>query len=306
MDIFSLVFFKVITLLISVSIGFVAGRVVNVQRDSVAALLFYVIAPIVFFNSISKTPINMETLSLPILVYMISSILCVMFYYWGKLYWSDATKNVLALSAGNGNAGYFGLPIAILLFNEEQVGIYMISIIGIILFENTLGFFITAKSQHDVRTSLIRVVKLPLLHAFFLGCIFSLLEIKIPSMFDDFMINVRGSYTILGMTLVGLGISSLDNVKLDFKFIAMSFLAKFFMWPLLVLLVILLDQNLWQWYSQDIYNILLLISFVPLAANTVVIASILKVYPEKAASAVVASMIFAAIYVPLMVMIFLK
>ena len=49
MVIFNLVFFKVLSSLLSVLVGYLSGKFSNVEKDSIAALLFYFVAPIVFF-----------------------------------------------------------------------------------------------------------------------------------------------------------------------------------------------------------------------------------------------------------------
>ena len=73
----------------------------------------------------------------------------------------------------------------------------------------------------------------------------------------------------------------------------------------MMLLVIIADINLFRLLNRDIYQIMFLLSLSPLAANTVSFATILKVQPQKAAIAVLLSTIFALIYIPLMVSIFL-
>jgi hypothetical protein len=60
------------------------------------------------------------------------------------------------------------------------------------------------------------------------------------------------------------------------------------------------------WWGQEAHAALLLLSFVPMAANTVVIANLLGVRPEKAAIAVFLSTLAALLYVPLMVSLFIK
>jgi predicted permease len=290
----------------AIGLGYIAGKFLKIERDSIASLLFYMIAPIIFFYNITKVNITLSTITVPILIYLVCSLICLIFYYIGKFFWNDSTKNVLALSAGNGNTGYFGLPIAMILFDEQNIGVYMIAVIGIVLYENTLGFFITATGHYDAKTSLLKVTKLPILHAFIAGTICSLIGFKLPSFLNEFMINIRGCYTILGMMLVGLSISSIEHFKLDLKFISLSFLAKFIIWPIIIALIIFIDKTYFHIYNKEIYEIITLMSFVPLAANTVIIASILKADPEKAASAILISMIFALLYVPLMVMMFIE
>ena len=70
---------------------------------------------------------------------------------------------------------------------------------------------------------------------------------------------------------------------------------------LLVLIIISLDNAYFGIYNKGIHQALILVSIVPLAVNTVVVASLFNIQPEKAATAVLLSTIFALIYVPLMV-----
>ena len=55
---------------------------------------------------------------------------------------------------------------------------------------------------------------------------------------------------------------------------------------------------------MDIYRAFILLSIVPIAANTVIFATALDVHPDKVSSAVLFSTIFCLIYVPI-VMVFL-
>jgi len=89
------------------------------------------------------------------------------FYSISKLFWKDNSRNILAFTAGTGNTGYFGLPVAMVLFNSEQVGLVVLSILGFVLYENSLGFFITARGNHTVKESLMKVLKLPTIMRFY-------------------------------------------------------------------------------------------------------------------------------------------
>lgn len=62
MAIFSIVFFKTISVLLSVIIGFFAGKYSNVERDGIASLLFYFISPIVFFAIPASTTLTLSAL----------------------------------------------------------------------------------------------------------------------------------------------------------------------------------------------------------------------------------------------------
>lgn len=106
--------------------------------------------------------------------------------------------------------------------------------------------------------------------------------------------------------IIGLGLSGIQSYKFDYRFITVSFFAKFAVWPLIILAVIAIDNSLFQLYDNTIHNVMLLMAIVPMAANTVAIATTLKVQPEKAAVTVLLSTLFALIYIPFMSMLFFR
>lgn len=306
MTIFSLVFFKTVSVLLSVIIGFLAGKYSNVERDSIAALLFYFIAPIVFFTIPASTTLTLSALSIALVTFLLATTLSLSAYYIGGKYWQDHTRNILALSAGTANSGYFMLPIAAALFDDYTLGIYMMAVIGLNIFESSIGYYICARSFSSTRDSIIQVLKLPVLNCFVVGCLFSFAGLTLPDFLDDFIFNMRGAYSILGMIMVGLGISSLKSFEIDVKFTLAAFAAKFVAYPLLINMFILFDRFISNWYDENYYNALQLLSTAPLAANIIVIASLNRFHPERVASTVLLSLLFVLIYMPLMVSIFLS
>ena len=304
MDIFLTLFFKLIPLYSIIGLGFVAGKYLKVQKESIATIVIYIFVPIIVFNGTATTPITISTLSLPILFYVLCSLMCLLFYFLGGFIWKDNTRNILALASGTGNTGYFGLPVVAALFPPQSLGLAILIIMGFQLFENSLGFFIAAKGQHTVREAILKVIKLPTLYAFFLGILINVSGIHLGQTYTDMLTNFRGSFTILGMMIIGLGLASIRNYAFDYIFLTVLFLAKFLVWPLMVLTVIMLDNFLFKLYSTSIHNVMLLMAIVPLAANTVVIATELKVQPEKAAVTVLLSTLFALFYIPLVALFF--
>ena len=66
-----------------------------------------------------------------------------------------------------------------------------------------------------------------------------------------------------------------------------------------------MDKWFIRCYDSNYYNALQLMSVAPMAANTIVIASLQKFHPEKVATTVLLSLIFVLLYTPAMVTIFL-
>lgn len=306
MNIFYIVFLKIISVLLNVVIGFVAGKFSKVDRDSISTLLFYFISPIVFFSIPASTNVTVGDIGITFVVFIISSALCIFTYNIFRKYWEDNTVNLLAMSAGTANGGYFMLPIAATLFDDNILNIYMMSIIGVNMYESSVGYFVCAKGSDSNMNSLRRVFKLPIFNAFILGWLFSFSGFTLPDFLDDFTYSMRSAYSILGMIMIGLGLSKIQSIEIDIKFTTASFITKFVFFPIAVNIFIILDRLFFGWYNENYYDALQLLSLAPIAANTIIFASICNVNIEKISTTVILSSVFALLYIPIMATLFLR
>ncbi|MBI3590977.1 MAG: AEC family transporter [Candidatus Melainabacteria bacterium] len=306
MNVFLALLIKIIPLYILIALGFIAGRKLKAKKETVASLLIYTIVPVVIFNSIITTKITFEILLLPLIFLVCCSSMCILFYLIGGRLFNDNTRNILALTAGTANTGYFGVPVAIALFGEKCLGVLIISFLGFTIFENSLGFFITARGSHSISEAFSRLLKLPTIYAFIAGLLVNYLGVNPGENYITFTKNFIGVYTILGMMLIGLGLADIKSFKFDIKFLMTSLIAKFIVWPLLILFLIYIDSKFFSLFDNSVHRIMFLLSIVPLAANTVAYATELNAQPEKASLAVFLSTVIALIYIPLLTTILFK
>lgn len=306
MDVFFTLLIKLVPLYLIILLGYIAGRFLNAQRETISAILLYIIYPVVVFTAVIRTDITPATLALPVIVFCVCSLICLTLYRLTKSIWKDATRNLLAFGAGNANTVYFGIPVALAVFGPDILGIYILSVIGMTFYENTLGFFVIARGSYTAKESLLRLVKLPTVYAFILGIIVSFAQFQLPQLYFDTADTFRAAMTLLGMMMIGIGLAAIKNFQFDFKFLGAAFVAKFLVWPLIMAGVTFVDTNLVHLFSSTTHKVLLLISFAPLAANMVVFATQLKTHPEKASFAVLASTLFALFYIPVMTMLFIQ
>lgn len=296
---------KLIPLYFYIVLGYIAGKKLGAHRETIATIMLYMISPLIIFNGVFYTPMSGSVLLLPFLTFIIASFLCLSFYKIGGNLWEDASKNIMAFSAGSGGTGYFGVPLAMMILNPQTEGIYIMSLLGVSLYENSLGYFISAKGLYTPKESLYKLLKLPTIYAFFGALLLNLLHFPMPEIFQDFMGHIKGVYIVLGMMIIGLGLSGLTDFKLDYKFVGMTFFAKFLVWPFLVFLLIQIDTYFFNIYDSNAYHALTLLAIVPLAFNTVIMATEMKSNPEKTAATVLLSTLFALIYVPIMASLFI-
>lgn len=305
MEIFFSLFLKLIPLYLIILMGYLSGKYLKAQKETLASLLIYIIAPVIIFHGLFSATLNFGLILLPVIFFVLGSAVCVIFYVSTKSLFKNNTRNILAFASGTGNTGYFGLPVAISLFGVQVLPVVALIVVGMILYENTVGFFITARGQHTVRESIYKIIKLPALYAFILGLVFNLLKINPGAVYLDSIILFRGAYTVLGMMLIGIALSEVSGIIIDRAFICMTFLAKFIVWPVLMLLIIYIDSEFLNLFDGLTRRVMFLLAIVPIAANSVSYATLLKVQPQKAAVAVLLSTLFALFYIPLLVSLYL-
>lgn len=306
MEVFITLLIKLIPLYVIILLGYLGGKYMHIQKESVASLLLNIIVPVVIFTATATTKVGIYTFSLPILFFMICLLVSLITYGIAGIFWKDSTRNMLSFVAGNGNTGYFGLPVALALFGNAALGLAAAVILGTNLYMVSIGYYIAAKGTHTVKESLIKVLKMPILWAFILGVLTNIEGIKIGNLFLETSTSFNGAYVVLGMMLVGLGLSDYKKFEIDFSFVSLAFIGKFLLWPLVAIAILFIDHNTFKIFNPTSYKLILLMTIVPLAANVVSFATILKSHPEKVAMAVLLSTIFALFYIPLFVVLFLN
>lgn len=296
---------KLLPLYFNILLGYIAGKKLQINQDTISKLMFYIINPLIIFNGVLNTELNSTILTLPFLTFAISCSLCLIFYRFSKKIWTDSSKNLMAFSAGSGATGYFGLPLAMMIFDQQTQGVYIMALLGVSLYDNSLGYYISVKGSYSPLECFKKMLRLPTLYAFCLGLILNLFAFSLPDVYREFISPIKGVYVVLGMMIIGIGLAGLSQFKVDFKFLGMTFLAKFLVWPLLIFLLIAIDTSFLGIYPSFVHQVLILISIVPLAINTVIMASLMNYQTERAAVTVLLSTLFALFYVPFMTSLFL-
>ena len=181
-----------------------------------------------------------------------------------------------------------------------------IATLGLIIYENTIAYFLISKSNHNFKHSLVKMATLPSIYTCVLGVIINKTKLIIPVSIVDTISYFRGAYVVLGMMVIGIALSAVTKASIDYKFGILAFSAKFIAYPVLFATIIYLDNQYFQIFAIREHNVMLVLSAVPMAANVVAFASSLKVHPEKIAAVVFASTVFAIVYLPIFVAIFIK
>nr|BBJ05351.1 permease [Marinobacter nauticus] len=294
-------FVKLLPLYVTVALGWIAGRYLEASGKHIAGIMLYIVTPSVVFSGVMAAPLRPQVILLPALVFGFCTLIALIHLAIARRLLTDGSAPVIPLSVGTGNTGYFGIPVALLLFGEQGLALYIVCMLGTTLFENSVGFYLAARGKYSIRDALVRVARLPSVYAFAAAVVLNLSEVSIPEAFVPLFDNLRGAYSILGMMIIGMGILSFRGLAGNPVFTGLAFFGKFVSWPLLALAFWWLDAQVLGIYDLAVHQAIFLISITPIAANTVVIATLLDAAPRQAAGTTLLSTLFALGFIPVMI-----
>ncbi|MCF8496133.1 MAG: AEC family transporter [Alphaproteobacteria bacterium] len=281
-----------------IGLGFFAGRVLKADRQTIAHVLIFIFMPAVIFGFVAGLDLRPEYAALPVIVYILTALVTFAFLHIGRLVYGDGRANLLALCAGMGNTGYFGLPLVLLLFEERWVGVYMFMLLGVSLFEATLGYYIAARGAFTVRESLRKLARFPSLYAVFAGLAVNLSGTELPALFLTYWGYFKGCYVVLGMMLIGVALASARGMVLAPRFLGLAFAGKFLAWTVLAFGFIEIDRVFLGFFTPEIHALFMILAIVPPAANITAFAAQMDLRPEKAAATVLVGTVAALFYIP--------
>lgn len=294
-------FYKLLPLYVTVLLGWIAGRYLEASGRHIAGIMLYIVTPSVIFAGVMAAPLSPAVILLPLLTFGLCSLLGILHLLVARRFVGDVSANLMPLAVGTGNTGYFGIPVALLLFGQEGLALYIVCMLGTTLFETSVGFYLAARGRYSIGDALKRVARLPSVYAFLLGVTLNLSGFSIPNVFVPLFDNLRGAYSILGMMIIGMGILSVRGLAGNPRFTGLAFFGKFVSWPVVAMLLWWLDAHVFGVYGPEVHQAIFLISITPIAANTVVIATLLDTAPRQAAGTALLSTLFALAFIPVMV-----
>ena len=300
MEIFLLLFQNLIPLYFLIALGWVAGKLLDIDIKSIGALGIYVFMPIAVCGYIAQLDFKPIYAGLPIIVFFTISILALTWLTIANKIYPDYRANLLTMCATWGNIGYFILPLVIAFYPPELVGVYMFMMVGTIFYEATIGYYIWMRGNFDIKQSLKKVIKFPSLYAIIIGLSFNYLDYPFEGKLLTYWEYCRGAYIVIGMMIIGTALSKIQKFVIAPKFFSLAFLGKFIIWPLTTFTLIQIDIHALNIFDNTSHQMFFLLSTAPPGANIAAFAAGLNMNPEKAATTVLFGTLLALFTIPLM------
>ena len=296
---------QIVPLYIVIFLGYIAGKYFDVKNNDISKLLFYILSPIVTITGIMGIHADVSMLALPVIILVLCSLICIVVYLVSEYFIRDTKRNILAFSSGGFGAGSFGLPIAIVLFDVNTVNIYIVASIGLNLFENSIGFYVAARAYYTKYQCAKKFLANPTLHAFIIGFALRYMGCNIPDFLSPYFDDAKGAFVTLAMMITGIVLSNIKKFFIDWQLVRWTVFIKYVSWPMIMLSIVILDQNVLHFYTHMVHKTLILIGIIPISNTNIMLGSILKYSPDAISVVVLINVIIAIFYVPAMTMLLL-
>jgi predicted permease len=306
MDLFFLLLGKILPLYFLIFLGFVAGRFLRVGRRSLSKILIQIVVPAVFFGAAATMELRPAYILMPFICYAMAAITGTTMYHFSGLFYQDRHRNLIGQASSTANSGYLGVPVFAALYPDD-LSVYIFAALGVALCEYTLGLYFLARGHFSPKESLKKIAHMPVLYATAVGLVLNASGVVLSEPLLNLWGYFRGAYVVLGIMIVGLGLSGVKSLTLGGgRFAALLWGQKFVLWPARAFAVVALDQHFVGMLDDTARRVLMIISIMPLAGNTVAFAAQYRIHPEKAATTVFFSMLIGLFYIPVFVALFVR
>jgi len=295
-----LVFLEVILpILLLLTVGVLLQKKFNFQLKPIAKLLTYCFMPATIFLNIYQVELNYQLLGqLFFYLLLFSASLMLLGTVLTKLLKLEggertALKNSVTLI----NSGNYGLPVSQLIFSANPLGVSVQIIV--LVFQNLLTYtyglynlMAGSKSALDILKSLL---KLPIIHALFLGIIFQVFQIPLPTFVQIPLEQLAAGFVSLALLLLGMQLANIRITSFN-RVIGWSVFGRLIAGPVFALLFISLLG-----LDGVIAQSLLIASAFPTSRNTATLALEYDVEPELHAQIVLYSTLLSSITVTIVI-----
>ncbi len=147
--------------------GFILARMRSLSPHTLSRVSLYIFAPALVFSKLLETSIDWRD-SLQIVAFTILGTLIVLLLSWATargLHMERSRESAFVLSCSFVNHGNYGLPLVLFAFGQEGLERALIYFVTGALLTNTLAVFIASRGKTGATTSLLNIVKIPMIYA---------------------------------------------------------------------------------------------------------------------------------------------
>jgi len=290
----SSIIFSISSLYIFIVIGYLAKMSFKEQIDdkTITLLNVYFLQVFLTFWGLLIRPIEVTLLYAPSIYFGIVVIVILIAAFVAKLLFENKKEySIATVAAIIGNTGNLGIPINIAIFGEESIPYTTVVNLVNVFVVYTIGVYYYSRGTYDAKTSLMNIIKLPILWAAIIAILLSVNGYK-P---DGVILNtlMMGAYASMTMQLFLFGIYLYGTKirEVSKTLIVWVLTLKFILLPAIAFIVLINIE-----LDSMIKGIIFIELLMPLAVANVNLASLYECKPKVVTALVfISSFIFLGI-----------
>lgn len=288
------IIYSIISIYVFILVGFIAKMSFKDKIDdkTITLINVYFLQVFLTFWGLLIHPVDITLILAPsiyLLIVLIAVVISALVA--SKLFKDKKEYSVATVAAIIGNTGNLGIPLNIAIFGEQSIPYTTVVNLVNVFVVYTIGVYYYSRGNFDVKTSLLNIVKIPILWAAIVAIILSVNEYKPSS--EILQMLMMGAYASMTMQLFLFGIYLYGTKikELNKTLISWTLGVKFLILPLITFGVL---------YSIELDSMIKGIIFIelimPLAIANVNLASLYDCIPKVVTALVlVSSLLFLGI-----------
>ena len=248
----------------------------KIDDKTITLINVYFLQVFLTFWGLLIRPIDISLVWAPSIYLIIALFAIIISAIFAKFLFSNKKEySIATVAAIIGNTGNLGIPLNIAIFGEESIPYTTIINLMNVFVVYTIGVYYYSRGTYDAKTSLLNIIKLPILWAAILAIILSVNNYK-P---NDVIMNtlMMGAYASMTMQLFlfGIYLYGTQIKEISKKLIIWILTFKFILLPSLAFLILINIE-----LDSMIKGIIFIELMMPLAVANVNLASLYDCKPK--------------------------
>lgn len=268
-------------------LGYLAKRIFKERMDpkTLTLMSVYFMQPFVSVWGFSTARLHPEHFAVVGIYFGIILVLLVPSVFLAKIIFTDPKKrSIFSIAGFVGNTGNIGIPLGIALFGEQSVIYTTLINIANVVVVYVLGAYIYSRGSFDVKTSLLNIVKIPIIPASVVAMTLNLMHTSIPTQLLELFKMGAYSGIVLQLFLLGTFLYGIKIREVHPKLFIGTLSQKFVFVPFFSALILSLTD-----LSPFVQAVILMEMTTPLAVANINLASLYDCRPHDVTALILLS-----------------
>ncbi|PKM90848.1 MAG: AEC family transporter [Firmicutes bacterium HGW-Firmicutes-12] len=237
----SMLFQVVLPVLLIFSTGYIGQRIFKLHIKSISTAALYLMTPPLVFRTFYT--VKIDAMYLNILIYSILlSVTIIAFIKIVAYYrnYSNSKTSALISSTAFMNNGNYGAPLMLFAYGALAFQYSVAIMILHTIIMSTLGLYYIAKGNFSVKKAIYSVLRMPIIHAVYVGLIWQYLNLPLPENIYNAISMVADASIPLVMLVLGMQLAEIKLLNIQWGIVSLGTVTRLLISPAIAYVITLI------------------------------------------------------------------